>query len=100
RRGLDLPVVAGDHTRGQAFSGERALELARGGTIGERCNLRPMPDAELGKLFPLPMRGERRYGETVGMPGNDIERRIADRPRCAQHADVTRCHLRYACASS
>ena len=100
RRGFGLSFVAGKNARGQPLPRERALQQPRGVGIGERGDLRAMPHAERGELFPLPMSGQRGDGKAIGVACDDVERRVSDRPRRPQHADGVRRHRRYACASS
>ena len=46
-----------------------------------------MAQAEAGKLLPLAVRGERGDVEALGVAGDDVERRIADRTGGAEQAD-------------
>ena len=86
----------------QRFPGLPSIVLghSRGGGMGESGDLGMMPDAELGELFPVPMRGERGHREAIGMTSHHVERGIADRSGSAKNADGARRHRKQAYASS
>ena len=78
-RGFPQALGAGEHPRRQALPAHRRGQLARRIRVQQRGKLRPETGDHFEQSFPLPVRRQRRHGESLRVLCDDVQRRCADR---------------------
>src|SRR5207237_10354520 len=71
---------------------KQRLELPRAGAMEQRDVIRPKSPAQRRELFDIAMRGERHDAKAIGMAGDDVQRRVADRARGPEQRERAHFH--------